>query len=48
MGLREGSWLRVENGTVELKGKLTARIFRQNEEPLEQESGFIKESIYLS
>ena len=47
VGLREGSWLRVENGVVELKGKLSARIFRQNEEPIELEAGIIKEETYL-
>ena len=28
-GLREGSWIRVENGTFTLKGEHTARIFEQ-------------------
>jgi len=27
--LREGSWIRVENGTYTLKGEHTARIFEQ-------------------
>ena len=26
-GLREGSWIRVENGTYTLKGEHTARLF---------------------
>ena len=46
VGLREGSWLRVENGVVELKGKLSARIFRQNEQPIEIESGILEEKVY--
>ncbi len=34
-GLREGGILRVENGTVALKGSSGARIFRRDEEPVE-------------
>lgn len=47
IGLREGSWLRIENGTIELKGDLTARIFKPNQEPLEVKSGIISKEIYL-
>ena len=47
VGLREGSWLRVENGVVELKGTLSTRIFKQNQTPIEIESGIISEEIYL-
>ena len=47
VGIREGSWLRVENGHVELKGKLSARIFRQNEPAFEIEPGELKPEIYL-
>jgi dipeptidase E len=35
VGLREGSWLRFENGSVELKGDLHARIFIRGKEPYE-------------
>lgn len=35
VGLREGSWLRFENGKVGLKGSLEARIFIQGKEPFE-------------
>lgn len=35
VGLREGSLLRVQEGTVVLKGPNTARIFRRGEKPLE-------------
>jgi len=35
LGLREGSWLEVQHGGIELKGKLTARLFRQGKEPME-------------
>src|SRR6266403_3324862 len=35
IGLREGSFLRVEEGVVTLKGPHTARIFRRGEEPVE-------------
>lgn len=39
LGLREGSWLEVRNETITLKGNLKARLFRQNQEPEELESG---------
>ena len=35
IGLREGSWLRVEDEKVSLKGDLTARIFLKEQEPYE-------------
>lgn len=46
IGLREGSWLRIENGIIELKGNLTARIFKPDQTPLEVESGILTEDIY--
>lgn len=39
LGLREGSWLEVQKGEIELKGDPTARLFRQGEEPVELTSG---------
>ena len=36
IGLREGSWLRVEDEKVSLKGDLTARIFLKEQEPYER------------
>jgi dipeptidase E len=39
IGLREGSWLHVNNNSIILKGKLTARIFEYNKVPYEVESG---------
>jgi dipeptidase E len=39
VGLREGSILRVEDGTVALKGPNTARIFRRGETPFEATPG---------
>lgn len=35
LGLREGSWLKVLDNTVFLKGLLPARLFRKNEQPIE-------------
>ncbi len=35
VGLREGSWLRVLNQKIILKGTLSARIFEQNKTPYE-------------
>lgn len=42
VGLREGSTLRVENGTTTLLGEKTARIFRRGEEPVEVRPGPIE------
>lgn len=42
LGLREGSWLEIENGTIELKGKFTARLFQAQEAPIELQTGKIK------
>ncbi len=39
VGLREGSWLRVANNDIILKGELSARIFEQNKTPYEKETG---------
>lgn len=39
LGLREGSWLDVKGNQIILKGTLTARLFRQHQEPLELEPG---------
>lgn len=37
LGLREGSWLEIENGKIELKGNFTARLFRSGVEAVELE-----------
>ncbi|MGA1226862.1 MAG: dipeptidase PepE [Tamlana sp.] len=37
IGLREGSWLKVEGKSIILKGNLTARIFEYNKTPYEVE-----------
>ena len=39
LGLREGSWLEVNGEKIVLKGNLTARWFRQNQNPIELEPG---------
>ena len=39
VGLREGSFLRVQAGTVSLSGPKTARIFRRGEKPVEATPG---------
>jgi dipeptidase E len=38
LGLREGSWLDVKGDKIILKGNLSARLFRQNQIPVEMES----------
>ena len=39
LGLREGSWLEVIGNNITLKGDLTARLFRQNQTPVELATG---------
>lgn len=39
LGLREGSWLDIKGDSIILKGNLKARLFRQNQQPEEVESG---------
>lgn len=39
LGLREGSWLEVNGDTIVLRGNLSARLFQQNQTPIELESG---------
>lgn len=39
IGLREGSFLRVERGSIRLKGVRAARIFRRGEQPVEIQPG---------
>jgi dipeptidase E len=38
-GLREGSFLKLENGNLSLGGTLTMRLFEQGKEPREMEPG---------
>lgn len=46
VGLREGSWLRVKGDEIKLMGELKARIFKQEKEPYEVESGSILNSEF--
>ena len=39
VGLREGSWLRINGETITLEGNLTARIFKLGEPPYEMGTG---------
>ncbi|WP_405567678.1 dipeptidase PepE [Polaribacter sp. Asnod6-C07] len=39
LGLREGSWLEVKGDAIYLRGNLSARLFTQNQKPIELESG---------
>ncbi|MGB0176044.1 MAG: dipeptidase PepE [Owenweeksia sp.] len=39
IGIREGSWLRLQNGKLELKGEHTARLFEVGKEAREVEPG---------
>jgi dipeptidase E len=39
VGLREGAWIVVENGSAILSGRTGARIFRRNHLPIEAASG---------
>lgn len=39
LGLREGSWLAVQDDKITLQGNLSARLFQQNKPPVELESG---------
>ncbi|HLS11501.1 MAG TPA: dipeptidase PepE [Flavobacteriaceae bacterium] len=39
VGLREGSWLEVKGDTITLRGDLDARIFEQNNKPIEISPG---------
>ena len=41
IGLREGSWLRIEKGSCELKGTNGARLFRKKMPPIELDNGNI-------
>jgi dipeptidase E len=41
VGIREGSMLRVENGTITLKGTTGAKMFRRGEQPVEIAPGTV-------
>ncbi|MBF4466587.1 dipeptidase PepE [Flavobacterium sp. LC2016-12] len=38
LGLREGNWLDVKGDKITLRGSLTARLFKQNQDPTELET----------
>lgn len=39
IGLREGSWIYLDGDRAELQGTLPARLFKQNQKPVELEAG---------
>ena len=39
LGLREGSWLSIENNKIILQGEHTARLFLKNQDPIELQTG---------
>ncbi len=41
LGIREGSWLLVEEGEIQLKGNLQARLFQKGKAPIELSPGKI-------
>lgn len=46
VGLREGSWLRVNGDEIKLEGELQARVFEQGKAPYEIESGTLLNSKF--
>jgi dipeptidase E len=42
LGLREGSWLKVQGHEITLLGNLTAKLFRKSKKSIELEPGIIK------
>ncbi len=45
LGLREGSWLRLENNQLELKGPHTARLFNAGKTPEELQPGPVNQLL---
>lgn len=41
VGLREGNWVRIKGNKISVEGEHLTRIFEQNKEPYEIESGTI-------
>jgi dipeptidase E len=48
VGLREGSFLRVQDGVVTLKGLNAVRVFRRDQEPVEVKPGPMLTELLLS
>jgi dipeptidase E len=48
IGLREGSFLRVERASIVLKGAMAARIFRRGQPPVEIQPGSELRDVLLS
>jgi dipeptidase E len=46
LGLREGSWLRVEHGRIELKGPHTARWFEKGKDAVEIPAGISAQLVF--
>ncbi len=46
VGLREGAMLRIENGSIHLKGSAGARLFRRGQAPVEAAPGALDDFIF--
>lgn len=47
IGLREGNWLRGKSGSLSIQGTEKTKIFQQNQEPFEVETGYVFPDVVL-